>query len=330
MSYLRGPMTLQELRPLVGAGAAGAVAPPATPGPPPPLIAGVDQVFGAGTTLLPHVLVEGEVVYRKSSPPVERRVEGAWCARVVEGAAAWADMRPVDASVLSPTQPPDAGLGPLSPDAGRLLRSAPAEFAAEMDSRAIEVLWSRSARLVQDVGESAEAFAARCRAAAPGGGAKERALRRRLDAALRRHDEKIARKRMDLEHWRQEAAARARDRGVAVAAGVGDALITGLGALLGGRRSLGTAVRRGASAAKSYSSKDRLADRAAAKVVRLEEEIAALQGERERLSGEAEREIAALDRTEDGAAVETLLLTPARKDISVRRVLLAWLAGETT
>lgn len=326
MSYLRGPMALAELKPLVGAGSA---APPqAAPRPPVPLLSGVEEVFGAGTTLYPHVLVEAEVVYRKSSPPVERRVEGAWCAPVVGAAAVWAEMRPVDASILAPTQPPGAALGPLPPDAGRLLKAAPVGFTAEIDSRALEVLWNRALKLVQDEGESAAAFAARCRAAAPDGGAKARALRRKLDTALRRHDEKIAKKRLDLEHWQREAAARARDKEVAVAAGVGDALLTGLGALLGGRRSVGTAVRRGASAARTYSSKDRMADQAAAKVARIEEEIAALQIERERMAGEAEREIAALARSEGDAAAETLLLTPARKDISVRRVRLAWLPGE--
>ncbi|MFZ5788577.1 MAG: hypothetical protein ACOY3Y_19240, partial [Acidobacteriota bacterium] len=95
-------------------------------------------------------------------------------------------------------------------------------------------------------------------------------------------------------------------------------------------RSLKTAVRRGASAAKTYSSKDRMADRAAAKVTRLEEEIAALQSERERVSGQAELEIASLAESESRTATETLLLTPARKDISVRRVRLAWLATEGT
>ncbi|MFZ5784888.1 MAG: ATP-binding protein, partial [Acidobacteriota bacterium] len=201
MSYLRGPMTIRELKPLVGASSIIAAAAPARPRPPAPLVSGVDQAFGAGATLFPHVLVEAEVVYRKASPPVERRVEGAWCIRMVDGEGAWAGMRPVNASALVPVQPAGTVLGPLPPDSGRQLTSAEKGFIAEIDSRAIEVLWNRSVKLVQEEGESAEAFAARCRAAAPDGGAKVLALRRRLETALERLDGKLARKRMDLQHW---------------------------------------------------------------------------------------------------------------------------------
>jgi len=335
MSYLRGPLTLAELKPLL---AARGVA----PAPPPvraaagtttaaPLLAGIDQLFAAGARLDPHVLVEAEVVVRKASPSLERRLGRQWLAPLAAGRVAWDRLSAHDLLDLDAAPAPGATLGELPGNAEALLRAAAREFAREVDSQAIEVLFHRRLRLVQDEGESRAEFEARCRGLAdPADGQKEAAIRRRFEDKLRRVDERVGKKQAEVARHEQETAAREREKTLAVAAGVGDTLLSGLGALFGRRRSIGAAMRKGASAAKTYGAKDRMADQAAARVEQARQEIAQLEQEKSRLADELEQELAALRQRagDDAAAVEVLRLTPAAKDISVRRVALAWLPGD--
>ena len=321
MSYLRGPLTLAELKPLA-APAAPAGAPAAARA---PAVPGVAQLFAPGARLVPHVLVEGELVYRKATPAVERRVAGPWAAPLAADRVAWESLAPLDPAGLSEAAPAGARLAPLPGNVAALFKTAEKQFFGEIDSRSLEVSWHRGLKLVQEVGESAAAFAARCAASADDSKAAT-ALRAKVDAKLRRIDEKLAREQAELERDRGDLAARERQSSLTVASGVGEAL---LGTLLGGRRrGLGGALRKGASTAKQYNEKRRMAGRAKADVEESEQAIAALQAERARLAAEL---AAGLERLRGEAAaggIETLRLTPARKDITVRRVALAWLPGD--
>jgi len=319
MSYLRGPLALSELRPLL---AAPAVPRPAAPAAAAAVLPGVEQRFGRGDELVPHVLVEADVVYRKASPAIERRVSGAWCAPFASGGVAWGDLSHLGAPSLADAAPAGARLAPLPAGVSDALKEAPRAFVAEMDSVALEVGWHRALRLVQDDGEPRSQFEARCRDAAPQGAGKEAEVRRRYEEKLRRIDERLAKERLDLADEEAEAAARSRDKTLTVATGIGEAL---LGALLGRRRGgLGSLARRGASTARTYGSKDRMADRAGARVEETRQKIAQLEEEKQRLAAELETELATL-ATAGVPEIETLRLTPARKDIAVRRVALAWL-----
>lgn len=330
MSYLRGPLTLAELKPLVGS--AVAVPPVTRQAVSAPLLPGVEQLFAVAPRLCPAVLVAAEIVYRKASPPIERRFADTWFAPFEGHRIAWERLAPGDAAALQSQPPPGATLAPLPANARELLAKAGDEFAREADSRALEVLTHRTLRLVQEEGEDREAFLARCRAAAQemarGEEEKERA---RFEQQVRRLDERIAKEHLKLEQARADLAARTRQKQLTVASGVGDALLTGLGALLGGRRrSLGTVARRGASAARQTAEKERMVERARMEVEESEQALAALEAERQRL--EAEREAARAAQTaateETVRAVEVLRLVPARKDIAVRRLALAWLAED--
>ncbi|MGE5234863.1 MAG: ATP-binding protein [Acidobacteriota bacterium] len=330
MSYLRGPLTLAELKPLAVASGAGAGAPvpaPATATRPDtrPVLSGVPQLFGVGDRLAPHVLLDAEVVYRKVSPSIERRLTGSWCAPLAADRIAWEGLREYDATALSETPTPTAQLAALPGNAEELLHSADKGFMGEMDSRAVEVLFHRGLGLVQGAGEGAEAFRARCQAAAPAGTPKERALRDKYEKKLRALDDKLAKERLDLARDEQDLAARDQQEKLTLATGVGETLLSGLGALLGGRRGIGGAVRRGASTARQVSEKQRMKERARAEVDESQQTIAALEAEKQRVAAELETALAALRQGPDGGGEETLRLTPARKDIAVRRVALAWL-----
>ena len=327
MSYLRGPLAITEVRALLGAPAAPppAAARPAAATAAPPVLPGVVQRYGTGGELRPHLLLDAEVVYRKATPPVERRVAGSWCAPFAGERVAWEQLRLTDATTLVDAPPAGAVLAPLPGGVAAALKEAARTFAAEMDSRAIEVTWHRTLKLVQEDGEPLSLFEERCRKAAPQGAGKEAEVRRRYEEKLRRLDEKLERERLELADDEREASARSRDKTIAVASGIGATL---LGVLLGRRRGgLGSLARGGAAAARTYSSKDRMAERAAADVEESKQTIAQLEDEKRRLAEELEQELATLRSTGAGSGIETLRLTPARKDITVRRVALAWLPG---
>jgi hypothetical protein len=326
MSYLRGPLALPELKPLVAAAAPTAptatAAPVGAAAPAPAALPGVEQLYGRGARLAPHVALEAEVVYRKPSPAIERRIAGWWSAPFAGGRVAWEQLRPIDGTALAVEAPEGAALEPLPGGVTAALREAGKAFAAEMDSRALEVAWHRTLGLVQEEGEPLSLFEERCRRAAPAGAGKEAEVRRRYEEKLRRLDDKLAKERLELADNEREAAARSREKTMAVATGIGEAV---LGALFGRRGGLGSLARRGASTARTYGTKDRMADRAAANVEESKQTIAQLEEEKRRLAEELERELATLAETGAGGGVETLRLTPARKDITVRRTALAWL-----
>jgi hypothetical protein len=286
----------------------------------------VTQLFGAGATLAPHVLVDAELVYRKASPSVERRIAATWIAPFSGDRIGWESLRAFDASALAPAAPAGAALGALPGDAEALLGGADKTFMGEMDSRALEVAWHRGLKLVQNEGESAEDFRARCAAASPRGDTKEAAIRTRYEEAIRRIDDKLARERLELSDDQRDAAARSREKTITVASGIGAAV---LGVLFGRRGGLGSLARSGASTARAYSTKDRMAERAEADVEESRQKIAQLEDEKARLAAELERQLTALRASGEAASgIETLRLTPARKDIAVRRVALAWLAAD--
>jgi hypothetical protein len=319
MSYLRGPLTLVELKPLVGA---VAPAPPAAPASAPAVLPGVTQLFAPGASLAPHVVIDAEVVYRKTSPGIERRLNASWCAPLADDRIVWEGLRTLSGAALGATPPVGAALAPLPGRATALLAAAGSQFAAEMDSRALEVAWHRTLKLVQEDGEPQSMFEERCRQAAPAGAGKEAEVRRRYEDKIRALDDKLARARLALEDEERETAAREREKTLAVATGIGEAV---LGALFGRRTNFGTLARRGAATARSYGSKDRMADRAAATAEETRQAIAQLEADKQRLEQELAQEVATLQQTGSASGIETLRLTPARKDISVRRVALGWL-----
>jgi hypothetical protein len=326
MSYLRGPLALPELKPLVAA--AAPARPAAAPAPAPvagaTVLPGVEQLFAAGAALAPHVLLEAEVIYRKASTPIERRVSGWWGAPFAGDRVAWESLRPIDGTALGGQAPAGARLAPLPAGATASLGAAARDFAGEMDSRAVEVAWHRTLKLAQEAGEPLSMFEERCRQAAPGGAGKDAEVRRRYEDKLRKLDEKLERERLELADDEREASARSREKTIAVASGIGAAV---LGALFGRRGGLGSLARGGASTARAYSTKDRMAERAEADVEESRQTIEQLEAEKQRLSEQMEQELATLQQTGAGSGIEKLQLTPARKDITVRRVALGWLPG---
>lgn len=332
MSYLRGPLTLAEVKPLVaGLGLPGAVV-AAPAGRAAVDLPDAEELYAAASRLQPAVLVEGRAVYRKASPAVQREVAASWVAPLAERRIAWERLAAVELPPLDDRPPAGASLGELPPNAGPLLRGAAREFVRELAAHPVEVLWHRQLKLVQEEREDEDAFRARCREAARAAmAARAERLRDGYEDRLRRVDDKLVREQMELSRDQQDLAARQRQQQLAVASGVGDTLLSGLGALLGGRRSgISSVVRKGASTARQASERQRMTERARAEVAESEREIADLQAERQRLLAELQQDLAALEGEVErlASAVERLSLSPASRDIAVRRVALAFLPPE--
>lgn len=330
MSYLRGPLTLAEVKPLLAATPSEAAPPSAArPATAVPLLTGVEQLFAAGQDLRPAVLVEGRVAYRKASPAVAREVIGPWLAPLGPSGIAWDALRVAEMPALDPEPEPGATLGVLPADAAACLRDVAKSFPRELVSRPLTVLWHRTLKLVQEEGEDEAAFKLRCQQAAlKSVEAKVAQVQQRHEAKERALEDKLGREQIELARDRQELAARERQKQISVAAGVGDTILSGLGALFGGRRGrLSTAVRRGASTAKQWTDKERMADRARAEVAESEETISALQEDLQRIDDELEQELAQLEQEAErmAAVLEPMSLVPAARDVTVRRVALLWL-----
>jgi hypothetical protein len=335
MSYLRGPLTLAELKPLVAA----SPKPAATPQSPAaasrgaaPVLSGVTQLYGAGQSLIPALLCEGRALLRKASPAVERELSGPWLARISDQGIVWETLTQRDPGSLGDQPPSGASFAALPADTAEQVRSAGKELARELAARPVNVLWHRNLKIVQEEGESEGAFRERCvQAARAKSVAATEQARRRSEDKLRAVVSKLGRETDELDRDRQDLAARQRQEQISVAAGVGDTILSGLGALFGGRRSgIGTAVRRGASTAKQWSDKQRMTERARGEVEESEQTIAELEAERTRLQADLDAELKRLDDEAVAAAAEfqPLALRPAAKDVTVRRVCLIWLSAD--
>ncbi|HPS77802.1 MAG TPA: hypothetical protein PLS53_06590, partial [Thermoanaerobaculaceae bacterium] len=330
MSYLRGPLTLAELRPLLaGLGAPAAVAAPAPAAAVALDLPDVEELYAAGARLAPAVLLEGRAVYRKAAPVVQREVVASWVAPLSPQRVVWEKLQSVELPPLDGRPPAGSTLGALPANASTLLKGAAKDLVRELVSRPVEVLYHRAFKLVQDEHEDEEMFRARCLESARATlAAKTEQLRDRVEAKLRGIDDKLVREQMELTRDQQDLATREHQQQLALASGVGGALLKGLGALLGGRRSgLGSVARSGVSAARQVSEKGRMTDRAKAEVAESEQQITSLQAERQRLLDELQREVDDLQGEADRLAggFERLPLTPAARDITVRRVALLWL-----
>ena len=205
MSYLRGPLTLAELKPLLAAAAhAGGRAPASCRR---QSAQRRCPVSSSSTAAAPGSrrtsLVEAEVVYRKPSPAIERRigrlVVGAVRRRPRRVGAAAADRRH---GARGRRAPAGATLGGAARAASRRRSRMPRGLRPPRSTAApSRWLWHRALKLVQEDGEPLSLFEERCRRAAPSGAGKEAEVRRRYEEKLRRVDEKLA-----------QGAARARRR----------------------------------------------------------------------------------------------------------------------
>jgi len=292
LSYLRGPLTRDEVSRLM----AGRAAPPesrktTTPEEGPPVVpAGLEQAYWkkyGGPQADPHLLVKcavrykgaGEVILVQAYPLVDGPVS-----ELLE-----TEPLAVPEASLEREPPPELRYAELpqslSSAGSRVIEKVLRERLP--DKVATKVWVDPVTRTTSLPGESREAFAARLQAA--GGGAKEARLREKLD-----------RKRRDLQAREEDLAGRKTEKWAAL----GTAILSNVGILAGRKRTI--------SGAGTVLSKNRMENTAEARVEALEAEVAAL-----------EAELLGLE-TLDPARFEEASVVPARGGVKVLRYGLLW------
>jgi len=299
MSYLRGPLTRDEVARLTKdgneRGAAAAASPSALP-----------ERAATGAPVLPasyraryyarqggalaeaHLFVKYAVRYKGVGETVAVRawpLAGDSAAEVFEG-------RPIEVeeALIDAEAPGELRYGALP----GFLTAAAAEKAVEKalrerlpDKLAVRLFYDPETRLMSSRGETREDFARRVQG--DGGGAAAEKLRERL-----------ARRRRDLAQREQEVAGRKQEKWLAV----GTAVLQNIGILTGRKRTIsgvGTAI-----------SKNRMEDNAEGRAAALREEIA-----------ELEEKLLALAEVDPGRFQEKDLV-PAPSDVEVLRRDLLW------
>jgi hypothetical protein len=334
LSYLRGPLTSEEIARLQPAAAApgaptvaAAAAPPAgagAGGERPVVAPELAEAFvaaepsAAGGPILyrPALLGVAALRYADAKAGVDHFARVGWL-RALGEAADWEGAREIDAARLAFTAEPAPGarFAPLPPGLGPGSASRLAKALAARLQEAQPLVLHRCAepKLVSRPGEAEGAFRVRVREAL-----RERrdAARARLEARyapkLARAQQKVRRAGEEVERQRSQRSHEALGTAISVGATV-------LGALFG-RRTGGGTLGRAATAARGATR----AAREHGDVARALEAQAAAEAELRALDAAFQAEAAAL-RDAGEPALEALQLRPRKSDTQVERVALVWL-----
>jgi hypothetical protein len=335
MSYLRGPLTLAEMVPLLttpGERAAHHEPAPAPSAPPlaasaaprPPMITTpVDQVYTpADGDLEPVAVIRVGLTVERKGLNLLRTIEERWLLPfTADGSPDWERAEVLERPPeMMPEPSPDARFPEAAPpklDAA--LRTLDREFIRFRARTPVEFLANTALDVVRETGESADAFRARCLELA------DRADDAREEKVRTRFEKRIATVRRRLERETEELS---RDRAQAEARKAEERLgmVEGLFSVLLGSRSMRTAAGKLASKARSTATKRRMSAKAHAAVEESENEILRLEEEMDILADDMEDELAALDEAAQEVAdtIESVAVRPYQKDIVIRDLVLFW------
>ncbi len=329
MSYLRGPLTLEQLKKLGGESSSAPAAPPPAEArrEPAPAIGGVrpslpssvaECFLGSGGALYrPALLAMASVHYVAASQDVDHWEKLSWLVPLegVEGEPDWGKATVTAFPVASE---PDLGVGfaELPPAAAR-----PKSYAAWEKSlkehlyreRRLLLFEAKPLRMTSRPDESEADFRARLSHRLREKRDEEReALGKRFAPELARVEEAIRRAEARIERESSQFRGRTLDTAV-------DFGLTLAGALFGRKLGSVTNVKRATQTARSASR----ASRERGDVVRAEAELAEQKEKLARLEAELAEKTAAFAAAPE-AVLQTLSLPPRKSDIRIERLALAW------
>jgi hypothetical protein len=277
MSYLRGPITREEISKLMAGHAAGAAASQAASAPrdevssAPVLPAPFKHLYFSkygGSQAEAHLLVKYAYRLKDQDETIGVRLYPI----AVNSPAEILDADHIDLeddSKVSASAPDSVRYGDLpsflAAAGARGLEKALKDRLA--DELAMKILFDAATKQQSKPGESRDEFAARL--AEAGGGAKTLKLKEKLD-----------KKNLDLKKAVEDLEGRTQEKNATMLKGAIEVGASLLGSLFGGRRGnpLST-IRKGTSAAGGVASKNRMEDNAEARVEALKQEIAAIGDE---------------------------------------------------
>lgn len=340
MSYLRGPITLAEMGPLLEEQAVTAVQKeaPTTPAglaagariatsggasQPPLLDTEIPQVFSAGSAeLRPSLLVDASLSLVRKTLKLNRSLQEIWQIPIDDsGEILWESAEKLDEEPdFLETPPPDAGFPATAPPRlGRELRTAEREFIRWRARQAVDILSHRKLKCVAETGETREEFFERCREMADrADDTRQESVRRRYERKILAAKKRLERERDELDRDQAQLEARKAEEKLGV--------VEGLFSVLLGSRSLRSAAGKAGSKLRSASSKRRMRQRAEGSVIESEHEIERIQRELEELASEMQEEIDAIAEASDLMAeeVEEVAIRAKQADINPKEIRLFW------
>jgi hypothetical protein len=336
LSFLRGPLTLEQLKKLGGGASPRPAAPPAPPAdeaakrePATTLGAGRPSVPSSvaecflgseGALYRPALLATASVHYVDASQDVDHRdhwEELSWLVPLEgpEGEPDWGKASEAASPVASE---PDRGVGFAElPPAAAKAKSYPAWEKALKDhlyrKRRLTLFEYKPLRMTSRPDESEGDFRARLsHRLREARDAEREALRKRLAPELARVEEAIRRAESRIERESSQFQGRALDTAV-------DFGLTLAGALFGRKLGSVTNVKRASQTARSASR----ASRERGDVARAEAELAEQKDKLARLETELAEKTAALAAA-PAVELQTLSIPPRKSDIRIERLVLAW------
>jgi hypothetical protein len=335
LSYLRGPLTLEQLKKLGGSSPGPAASPPrpfeeepgnesapAGGGERPSLPSSIAEHFlgSEGAVYRPALLATASVHYVAASQGLDHWENASWLVPL-EGEDGGPDWRKgAEAASPGASEPdPGVGFGELPPAAAR-----PKSYAAWEKSlkdhlyreRRLTLFESKPLRMTSRPGESEADFRARLSHRLREKRDEEReALGKRFAPELARVEDAIRRAEARVERESSQFQGRALDTAV-------DFGLTLAGALFGRKLASATNVQRATRTARSASR----TSRERGDVARAEEELAEQKEKLARLEAELAEKTAALAAPAE-VEIQTLSFAPRKSDIRVERLALAWRRG---
>ena len=332
MSYMRGPVTLSEMGPLLERQVVDAslTRAPETPagvksrGQAPPLAAPVTVAYAAdgSGTASPSVVVRNRFSVQRTTLDFYREFEELWRFPVGDdGRIEWEEGESLVGGPDLKDDPP-AGLRFPSAAPGRLsseLKKAEGTFIDWRARRPLMVLANAGLKMVADEGETPEAFLARCLETADRADDQNQdRLRKRFEGRMKTLKKRLERERDELDRDKTQLSSRKAEEKMGV--------VEGLFSVLLGSRSISSASRKAATKMKTAAGKRRMRQTAEAAVIESENEIERLETEIEGLADEVLDEIdrIAAESEEKAEQIEEKAVKAKKADIDVLDLWLVW------
>jgi hypothetical protein len=337
MSYLRGPVTLAEMKPLLEESAPAVDASPGrdessvpdTTGAvrPPVLSASIRQRFetdGEGA-LHPHLLIRNRVTVVRKTLGLDRTDEETWWIPIGgAGGLDWEAAQRLEEAPALVDEAPAAAIFPrsIASKTDAELERAEQGFVSWRARLPVTALANPKMKLVAEAGESESDFLERCLEAADRAddAAQDRA-RRRFEARMRTLTKRLEREQDELARDQEQLKSRKAEEILGA--------VEGLFSVLLGSRSVRSASSKAASRMKTAAGKRRMRQRAAGSVIESEREIERIEAELEELAGELQEEIDNIAAASEikAAEIEQIAVRPKRADVVVRELTLVWARG---
>jgi len=336
LSYLRGPVTLAEMRPLFAPAspqAPSAASRPVVPSTPPPaevrsgpplLQTPLPVRFlasGAGLAR-PVLMVRDRLTLEQRSLGLFRVEDELW--RVPVGELGGLDWEAVERLQHEPellSEPPSTLTFPSAlPSAlERDLKGATGTFLGWRAAQPSTVLANPKLKLAAEPNEGREAFRQRCLIAADRADDREQdAIRTRYERRIQTLKDRLRREQVELERDQQEARSRKVEEGLG--------MVEGLFSVLLGSRGVRSAASKALSRGRSVATRRRMTQSAQGDVEESVREIERLEQEIDDLAEELDADIARVAEASVAVAeaLEQVPIRPKRTNIQVLSLELVW------